>query len=260
MVYNLITPKDACLYRNSIYYNNTLNLWDCVRTIKRHILNNTWSFYKLHLTFILSLKTPCIICMHKQDLKFLMHNVYRLFLNITIQHIRIWFNNRLSLSFTEFEHDIDDIFDDVNAHIPQFTTRSDTPSTHEKSWISTAAFTFFSGLVSAYRFYKDYVFKKNMKQTLHYILDNQNHFSQNILTNKCNLLSFAEITSGNFKDVREDISDSKSDTDNKFDTYLTQLMHSSANSIFYKNYVLCYVNILYHLNHDLLHTTIGLRE
>ncbi len=192
--------------------------------------------------------------------KFLMHNVYRLFLNITIQHIRIWFNNRLSLSFTEFEHDIDDIFDDVNAHIPQFTTRSDTPSTHEKSWISTAAFTFFSGLVSAYRFYKDYVFKKNMKQTLHYILDNQNHFSQNILTNKCNLLSFAEITSGNFKDVRADISDSKSDTDNKFDTYLTQLMHSSANSIFYKNYVLCYVNILYHLNHDLLHTTIGLRE
>ncbi len=190
--------------------------------------------------------------MDKQDLDFLMHNVHRLFLNITIQHIRLQFNNGLSLSFMEFEHDIDDIFDEINAYIPQCTTRNDTPSTHEKRWTFRAAFTVVSCLVCAYRFYKDYVFKKNMKLTLHYILDNQNHFSQNILTNKLNLLSLAEITSSNFKDVRADISELKSDTNNKFDTYLTQVMHTSANYIFYKNYALYCVNILHHLDHDLV--------
>ncbi len=109
-----------------------------------------------------------------------------------------------------------------------------------------------SGLVSAYRFYKDYVFKKNIKHTLHYILSNQNHISQNILTNKLNLLPLAEITSSNFKDVCADISELKSDTNKKFDTYLTQLMHTSAYSIFYKHYVLYYVNILHHLGYDLV--------
>ncbi len=109
-----------------------------------------------------------------------------------------------------------------------------------------------SGLVSAYRFYKDYVFKKNIKHTLDYILNKQNHFSQNILTNKRNLLSLAEITSSNFKDVCVDISELKSDTNKKIETYLTQLMHTSAHSIFYKNYVLHYVNILDHLEHDIV--------
>ncbi len=152
----------------------------------------------------------------------------------------------------EFEHDIDDIFDEINSYIPLFTTNSDTPSTHEKCWIFRAAFIVVSGLVSAYRVYKDYVFKTNVKQTLPYILDNQSHFSQNILTNKRNLLSLAEITSSNFKDVHADISELKSDTNKKFDTYLTQLMHTSADSILYKNYVLYYVNILHHLDHDLV--------
>ncbi len=161
-----------------------------------------------------------------------MHNVYRLFLNITIQHICLRFNNGLSLILMKFEHDIDDIFDEINAYVPQFTTRSDTPTTCEKGWIFRTAFTVVSGLVSAYRFYKDYVFKKNVKRTLHYILDCQNHFRQNILSNKPNLLSLAEITSTNFKDVHADISELKSDTNNKFDTYLTKLMHTSVDSIY----------------------------
>ncbi len=126
------------------------------------------------------------------------------------------------------------------------------PPLVKKRWLFGVAFTVVSGLVSAYRFYKDYDFKKNVKRTLPYILDNQNHFSQNILTNKRNLLSLAEITFSNFKDVWADISKLKSDTNNKFDTYLTQLMHTSANYIFYKNYALYYVNILHHFDHDLV--------
>ncbi len=107
-------------------------------------------------------------------------------------------------------------------------------------------------MVSTYRFYKSYTFKKIVKHTLHYILDNQRHFRQNIHSNKCNLLSLAEITSSNFKDVCADLSQLKSDTDSKFDAYLTKLMHTTADAIFYKNYVLYYVNILHRLDHDLV--------
>ncbi len=74
--------------------------------------------------------------------------------------------------------------------------------------------------------------RKNIKCTLHYILSHQNNFSQNILTNKQNLFSLTEITSSNFKGVHADISELKSNTNKMFDAYLTQLMHTSADSIF----------------------------
>ncbi len=91
-----------------------------------------------------------------------------------------------------------------------------------------------------------------MQCTLSYIHSNQRHFQQNILSNKIYLLSLAEITSSNFKDVCSDIANLKKETNNKFDRYLHRLMHTSADSIFYKNYILHYMNILHHLDHDLI--------
>ncbi len=88
---------------------------------------------------------------------------------------------------------------------------------------------------------------------VHYhILSNQRHFKQNILSNKRYLLSLVEITSSNFKDVLSDSANLKKETNNKFDRYLHRLMHTSADSIFYKNYILHYVNILHHLDHNLV--------
>ncbi len=49
MVNDLITPMDACLYLNTIYYNNSLNVHGCVKTFKHHLQNDTWSYYTLHL-------------------------------------------------------------------------------------------------------------------------------------------------------------------------------------------------------------------
>ncbi len=190
--------------------------------------------------------------MNDSVLSFIMPDVYRLFLNITIQHVRNLFNNVLSCSFLEFEHDIDSIFDEINAYIPQFTTRSDTPSRHEKRWIFGDAFTVISGLVTAYRINDSYTFRRNVQCTLHYILSKHNHFHQDILTNKRYLLALAENSAINFKDVISDIAKLKSDTDGKFYHYLHHLMHTTANSIFYKNFVLHYVNILNHLDHDLV--------
>ncbi len=87
---------------------------------------------------------------------------------------------------------------------------------------------------------------------LHYILENQRNFQKNILSNQKYLLSLAEITFSNFKDICSDIFQLKSDTNNKFDAYLHKPMDTTADSIFYKNYVLHYVNILHHLDHNLL--------
>ncbi len=190
--------------------------------------------------------------MNESVLNFMMPNVYRLFLNITIQHVRHHFNNGLRSTFFEFERDIDEIFEEINAYIPQFTTQSDTSTKREKHWIFGAAFIVVSGLVTAYRIYKSYTFRKNVQRTLSYILSNQRHFQQNILPNKRYLLCLAEITSSNFKDVRSDIANLKKETNNKFDRYLHRLMHTSADSIFYKNYILHFVNILHHLDHDLV--------
>ncbi len=87
---------------------------------------------------------------------------------------------------------------------------------------------------------------------LHYILNKQKQFQQYFLSNKRYLFSLVEITSSNFKDVCSDIAILKVDTNRKFDRYLHKLMHTSADSIFYKNYLLHYVNILHHLDHDLV--------
>ncbi len=46
---NLITPKDACLYLDTMYYNNIINIHGCVKTFKHHLQNDTWSYYTLHL-------------------------------------------------------------------------------------------------------------------------------------------------------------------------------------------------------------------
>ncbi len=70
-------------------------------------------------------KTPNQYFIHYPHMRTLMPNVYKLFLNITIQRVRLRFNNALSSRFMEFETDIDDIFGEINAYIPQFTTRSD---------------------------------------------------------------------------------------------------------------------------------------
>ncbi len=71
--------------------------------------------------------------MNESVLDYMMSNVYRLFLNITIQHVHHRFNHGLHSTFLEFELDIDKIFDVINAYIPQFTTKSDTPTKPEKN-------------------------------------------------------------------------------------------------------------------------------
>ncbi len=44
-VNDLITPKDACLYLDTMYYKNTLNIHGCVKTFKHHLQNDEVLLY-----------------------------------------------------------------------------------------------------------------------------------------------------------------------------------------------------------------------
>ncbi len=108
----------------------------------------------------------------------------------------------------------------------------------EKLFIFGAAFTVVSCLFSAWRFYKDYKFKNNLKRALHYILDENSQFRYGIFSNKRNLFSLSVITSSNCKEVRTDLADLRSYTDTKFDYYIRHVMHTAHDTVFYKNYML----------------------
>ncbi len=71
------------------------------------------------------------------------------------------------------------------------------------------------------------------------------------MTNKGNLLSLAEITSDNFKDIKKDFHNLQGSTLGKFDEYLTSILHSYADTIFYRNYLFFYTNVIHKLDHDL---------
>ncbi len=157
-----------------------MNIHGCVRTFKHQLQNDTWSYYTLHLLFdvydIQSLAENNKHYMNESVLDYMMPIVYRLFLNITIQDVPHRFNHGLRSTFLEFERDTDEIFNEINAFIPQFTTKSDTPTKRETQRIFGMAFVIVSGLVTAYRIYKSYTFRKNVQHTLSYILSNKRHY------------------------------------------------------------------------------------
>ncbi len=84
-----ISPTDTCLYIDSMYYNNSLNIHTCTKTFKRHILNDTWSYYTLHIlmdVYDMGAKFDHRnFYMNESVLDYVMPNVYKLFLNITIK-------------------------------------------------------------------------------------------------------------------------------------------------------------------------------
>ncbi len=65
----------------------------------------------------------------------------------------------------------DTILTETNAYIPRFITWSDIFTDREKSSIIVGLLTLGLGLFSAWRFYKVWTFKRNVKRNLHYILN-----------------------------------------------------------------------------------------
>ncbi len=124
------------------------------------------------------------------------------------------------------------------------------PNRKERNLIFGAAMSVVCRLFSAWTFYKDRRFKQYLHRTLRYI-NEQKAFRTGILTNKGNLLSLAEITLANFKEIKEDFHNLQESTSRKFDQYLTSVLHSYADTLFYRNYLFFYTNVIHKLHHDL---------
>ncbi len=97
IVNDLITLQDACLYHYSMYYNNTLNIHGCVKTLKHHLQYDMWSYYTLHP--LMNVYDNNKYYMNESVLIFMKPNIYRLLLSITIQHVRHRFNHGLHFTF-----------------------------------------------------------------------------------------------------------------------------------------------------------------
>ncbi len=78
-----------------MHYNNTMNLSHCISSFNHvhHLSQNIWSFYTLHVLMIvndipyLKDRSPSQYVIDYPQMRNLMPNVYKLFLNITLQHI-----------------------------------------------------------------------------------------------------------------------------------------------------------------------------
>jgi hypothetical protein len=152
-----------------------------------------------------------------------------------------------------FQTELDLLLIEVNAYIPHFTTNDSISPRRQKRLVVAAAFTIASGIFSAWRFYKDYQFKKNLRRTIHYIMDKQNEFKQGILTNHRNLLSLADITAINFRKVCADFTILRKYVQNKFASYGDTILQIHAQSMYHKRFGIYFTNILQKVNHDLNH-------
>ena len=262
---SFIDVESACTHVNSMYYDGTMDMKACIKTFNYHYDHNIWSYFTLHLIKdVLDIGSKELL-LEKGHSNFLNKHVYmsrytpytykpvvyKLFLNVTIQYMNIRFSRTTHNSTIEFEREIDYVLDEVNSYIPRFTTRSATPNRREKRAVLAALFTIGSGLFSAWRFYKDYTFKRNLKRTLHYILNENSRFRAGILSNRQNLLSLADITASNFKDLHAKFADLKSITMQNFRHYTESLINTNSDVLFYRNYLLYYIDTLGKVNSDL---------
>jgi hypothetical protein len=133
-----------------------------------------------------------------------------------------------------------------------FTIDNSSPR-RQNRLVVAFAFTISSGIFSAWRFYKDYQFKKKLRSTIQYIMDKQNEFKQGILMNHKNLLSLADITAMNFRKLRGDFRILLSYFQNKFASYGNNMLQIHSQSMYYKRFGIYFTNILQKVNHDLNH-------
>ncbi len=96
VVHTLISAKDACLYVNNMYYNNSLNINGCTNTFQEHLGKGIWSYYTLHL--VMDVYDIHSVINHKEKymnesvLQIMMPNTNKLLSNITIHLLMDFYN------------------------------------------------------------------------------------------------------------------------------------------------------------------------
>jgi hypothetical protein len=268
LVHNSISIKTTCDYINSMYYNDTLNMHLCSADFKSHRKNNVFSYYTLKSVLDLAdhIETEQMGAnLGRRSSMLYIHNLgnfnlshfrpfaEQMLVNVTLQYMQIRFAQGLHSDAKVFQAELDTLLTEVNAYIPHFTTDTGMSPRRQKRFIVAAAFTVASGIFSAWRFYKDYQFKKNLRRSMTYILNRQKDFKQGILTNHKNLLSLADITALNFKKLRGDFTTLRAFVQNKFATYGNNMLHIHSKSMYYNQFGIYFSNILQKVNHDLNH-------
>ncbi len=81
--------------------------------------------------------------------------------------MQIRFTNNIKQSSKEFKVDIYCILNEIKTYIPRLITRSDKPYVRERLFIIRTTFTIDYGIFSAWRFCKDYQYKRNLGRTFH---------------------------------------------------------------------------------------------
>ncbi len=108
-----------------------------------------------------------------------------------------------------------------------------------------------SGLFSAWRFYEDWTFTRNLKRTLHYILNEGESFRKGILTNRHSLLALADITHSNFHKMHHKFIGLANKISIHFHHFTNSLIPSNRDTVFYQNYLQYYMNTMDKVNTEL---------
>ncbi len=87
----VILPPSACHYLDTMYYNGNMDKKQCKLMFNDHYNKHIWSYYTLHVIMdvhditLLKDYIPNSIMKDNAELQQLMQEVYKLFLNLTIQ-------------------------------------------------------------------------------------------------------------------------------------------------------------------------------
>ncbi len=235
----------------SIIDTMNVNQHKCKSTFMAHYDYDIWLFYTLKIIMnILDITSREKILIKERSFLFEQHKflkgnnvnkfkpiICQMFLNISVQYVNIRFAENMKLSSAKFENEIDYILTETNAYIPRFITRSDKFTDREKHSIIAGLLTLGSGLFSAWRFYKDWTFKRNLKRTLRYILNEVELFRRGILTNRRSLIDLADITHSNFNKMHQRFIGLANKVSIHFHHFTNSLISSRKDTIFYRNYL-----------------------
>ena len=266
IISELITLRAACKEVQALYFHGNFDFLMCIRTFQYHFDHNIWSYYTLHLLLDIVDIGKREIMLPKGSSRFCekspfmcsdkayqyVPDIYRIFMNITLQYKNIRFYRGVQENSIAFEKEIGYVLDEINSYIPRFVTRTETITKREKRSIIAALFTIGSGLFSTWRFYKDYTFKRNLKRTLKYILDNNEQFRSGILSNRRNLLSLADVTGSNFRELRTKFAELRNLTDRNYRSLRGSIMNAWRDTTFFRDFILHYINTFDQVNSEFI--------
>ena len=264
------SPTATCHWVNGLYYNNTLNIGKCAREFQSHCDNGQVSYYTVHLVLDFLPQVAQAQARHgsmsswRPDRIFNLDKTWRSFsvasfkpvlyhylLNITLHYMQVRFIIGLHSATQDFDTKIESLFKDINAYIPRFVTSTGVSGRRSKRIAITTLLGAASGLFTAWRIYKDYQFKQNLRRTLRHLVSNDHKFRDGIINNHRNLVSLAEITHSSFRKAFGKIDSLKRYMDMRFHKQSVINLKFANDIDFLRRYQTYYLSTVMKFSHDM---------